>query len=44
MPAYGGVMGSEGVWMLVSYLKSLPRPEVVPTESWIETPGGGSPK
>lgn len=38
MPAYGGVIGSEGVWMLVNYLQSLPKPEVVPTESWIETP------
>jgi cytochrome c551/c552 len=38
MPAYGGVIGSEGVWMLVNYLKSLPKPGVVPTESWIETP------
>jgi cytochrome c len=37
MPAYGGVIGSEGVWMLVNYLKSLPKPDVVPTESWIET-------
>ncbi len=38
MPAYGGVMGSEGVWMLVNYLKSLRKPNVVPTQSWIETP------
>jgi cytochrome c551/c552 len=38
MPAYGGVMGGEGVWMLVNYLKSLRKPDVVPTESWIETP------
>jgi cytochrome c551/c552 len=38
MPAYGGVMGSEGVWMLVNYLKSLRKPDVVPTQSWIETP------
>jgi cytochrome c551/c552 len=38
MPAYGGVMGSEGIWMLVNYLKSLPKPDAVPTESWLETP------
>ena len=38
MPAYGGVMGSEGVWMLVNYLKSIPKPDTVPTQSWIETP------
>ena len=38
MPAYGGVMGSEGIWMLVNYLKSLPKPDAVPTQSWIEAP------
>jgi cytochrome c551/c552 len=37
MPAYGGVIGRDGVWTLVSYLKSLPRPDVVPTQSWIES-------
>jgi cytochrome c len=37
MPAYGGVVGRDGVWMLVNYLKSLPKPDVVPTQSWIET-------
>jgi cytochrome c551/c552 len=36
MPAYGGVIGRDGAWRLVSYLKSLPRPDVVPTQSWIE--------
>jgi cytochrome c len=36
MPAYGGVTGEEGVWMLVSYLKSQPRPSVVPTTSYDE--------
>jgi cytochrome c551/c552 len=44
MPAYGGVIGSEGVWMLVNYLKSLPKPDVVPTESWIETPASAGTK
>ena len=34
MPAYGGLIGSKGVWLLVTYLNSLPRPEAVPTESW----------
>src|SRR5579863_7510337 len=38
MPAYGGLIGRDGVWLLVSYLKSLPKPEDVPTESWIEAP------
>jgi len=42
MPAYGGVIGSEGVWMLVNYLKSLRKPDVVPTQSWIETPAVAS--
>jgi len=37
MPAYGGVIGSDGVWLLVSYLKSLAKPDAVPTESWIAT-------
>jgi cytochrome c551/c552 len=37
MPAYGGVVGAEGIWMLVTYLKSLPVPDVVPTQSWIKT-------
>ncbi len=34
MPAYGGVLGSEGTWMLVTYLKSQPVPNVVPTTSY----------
>jgi cytochrome c oxidase cbb3-type subunit III len=33
MPAYGGLLGQGGVWLLVSYLKSLPKPESVPTVS-----------
>lgn len=37
MPAYGGVIGSEGVWMLVNYLMSIRKPDTVPTQSWIET-------
>ena len=35
MPAFGGVLGTEGVWTLVTYLRSLPAPADVPTESWI---------
>ena len=38
MPAYGGVIGTDGVWMLVAYLKSQTPPSVVPTTSWL--PGG----
>jgi cytochrome c len=34
MPAYGGVVGAEGVWMMVSYLKAQPVPSVVPTTSY----------
>jgi mono/diheme cytochrome c family protein len=34
MPAFGGALGANGVWVLVTYLKSLPKPDDVPTESW----------
>jgi cytochrome c oxidase cbb3-type subunit III len=34
MPAFGGALGEEGVWTLVTYLRSLPVPADVPTESW----------
>ena len=34
MPAYGGVVGADGVWMIVSYLKAQPVPSVVPTTSY----------
>src|SRR5262249_42886549 len=34
MPAYGGMLGDEGVWTLVTYLQSLPVPANVPTQSW----------
>lgn len=34
MPAFGGALGAEGVWTLVTYLRSLPVPPNVPTESW----------
>jgi mono/diheme cytochrome c family protein len=36
MPAFGGVLGTEGVWTLVTYLRSLPAPAEVPTESWVQ--------
>ncbi len=35
MPAYGGVIGTDGVWMLVAYLKAQAVPAVVPTTSWL---------
>jgi len=31
MPAYGGVIGTDGVWMLVAYIKAQAVPTVVPT-------------
>lgn len=34
MPAFGGALGSEGVWTLVTYLRSLQHPADEPTESW----------
>ena len=40
MPAYGGVIGTDGVWMLVSYIKAQAVPPVVPTTSWL--PGGNA--
>jgi cytochrome c len=35
MPAYGGVVGAEGVWNLVAYIKGQAVPAVVPTTSWL---------
>jgi len=34
MPAYGGVIGADGVWMIVAYLKSQTLPSVVPTTNY----------
>jgi cytochrome c oxidase cbb3-type subunit 3 len=34
MPAFGGRLDTDGVWTLVTYLKSLPVPDDVPTQSW----------
>jgi cytochrome c oxidase cbb3-type subunit III len=36
MPAFGGVVGTDGVWSLVTYIRSLPAPSDEPTESWEE--------
>ena len=36
MPAFGGTLGADGVWTLVTYLRSLPVPTTVPTESWVD--------
>jgi cytochrome c len=40
MPAYGGVLGTDGVWMIVAYIKAQAVPPVVPTTSWL--PGGNA--
>jgi cytochrome c len=40
MPAYGGVVGTDGAWMLVEYIKAQAVPPVVPTTSWL--PGGNA--
>jgi cytochrome c oxidase cbb3-type subunit III len=34
MPAFGGALGANGVWVLVTYLRSLTPPPNIPTESW----------
>jgi cytochrome c oxidase cbb3-type subunit 3 len=40
MPAYGGVIGTDGVWALVAYIEAQEVPSVVPTTSWL--PGGSA--
>lgn len=42
MPAYGGVLGTDGVWMIVAYLKSQEPPSVVPTTNY-ETAASAAP-
>jgi cytochrome c oxidase cbb3-type subunit 3 len=34
MPAYGGLLSDTTIWQLVTYVHSLPRPGVVPTQAW----------
>jgi cytochrome c oxidase cbb3-type subunit 3 len=34
MPAFGGVLGTDGVWTLVTYIRSRPVPDNAATESW----------
>ena len=34
MPAFGGVLQEPIVWKLVTYLRSLPVPAAVPTQTW----------
>jgi len=37
MPAFGGVLGADGIWILVTYLKSLPVTDNA-TQSWESNP------
>ncbi|HEY5086216.1 MAG TPA: c-type cytochrome [Gemmatimonadaceae bacterium] len=34
MPAFGGILPPDDIWRIVTYLRSLPLPVDVPTESW----------
>jgi cytochrome c oxidase cbb3-type subunit 3 len=34
MPAFGGILAPALIWKIVTYLKSLPPPKAVPTQSW----------
>jgi len=34
MPAYGGILPPELTWKLVTFLRTLPPPKAVPTQSW----------
>jgi len=34
MPAYGGILSDTTIWQLVTYLRSRPVPEAVPTITW----------
>jgi cytochrome c oxidase cbb3-type subunit 3 len=38
MPAYGGILPANAVWMLVTYVKTRPVPHEVPTVAWQATP------
>lgn len=38
MPAFGGILPADAVWMLVTYVKTRPVPREVPTASWEATP------
>jgi cytochrome c oxidase cbb3-type subunit III len=35
MPAYGGILSSDAIWKIVTYLRAQPIPKNVPTQSWI---------
>jgi mono/diheme cytochrome c family protein len=35
MPAYGGMLSSDAIWRMITYIRAQPVPTNVPTESWI---------
>lgn len=35
MPAYGGILSSDAIWRIITYLRAQPIPASVPTESWV---------
>jgi mono/diheme cytochrome c family protein len=35
MPAYGGILSSDAIWRIITYLRAQPIPTNVPTQSWI---------
>lgn len=34
MPAYGGILPPAGIWKIMTFLRSQPRPSDLPTQSW----------
>jgi cytochrome c oxidase cbb3-type subunit 3 len=40
MPAFGGALPPASIWQIVTYIKSLPPPSDLPTESWIAPTAG----
>ena len=34
MPVYGGILAPELTWKLVTFLRTIPPPKAVPTQSW----------
>lgn len=34
MPGWGDLLAPQVIWQLVSYVRSLPKPQAVPTQSW----------
>jgi mono/diheme cytochrome c family protein len=39
MPAFGGALPPASIWQIVTYIKSLPPPSDLPTESWQQISG-----